>query len=120
PAVGGRLLSAGDTLDLAWEAGGDRPVTTQRLDLSLDDGDTFPVPVATLDGSASSYVWSIPALDTSRARLRLTVGDGVTPPVARVSERFSVSSTPNRAPLLSLAFPTGGESLRPGASAPVA
>jgi hypothetical protein len=115
----GRLLAAGERIALAWEAADSGGLASQRIELSTDDGATF-TPIADVNPLVSSYVWEVPAVDTARARLRLTVSDGVNPPVVSLGPRFTISSTPDRTPFLSVAFPAGGEVLAAGRQVPVA
>lgn len=116
----GRQLVAGERVALGWETIDGGGVTSQRVELSLDDGRTFAPLASSVPTGQFTFDWTVPAVDTPSARLRVTVSDGLNPPVSEVSGRFTISSTANRTPYAAVAFPAGGEMLAAGAIATVA
>lgn len=116
----GTQLTAGETVELRWQIGNAELVRSQRLELSLDDGETYTTLAAEIAPQVTSYLWTVPSATSPRARVRLSVDDGSGEPSRDVSGRFTLSSTPNRAPYLAGAYPAGGESFRAGDRVPVA
>jgi hypothetical protein len=116
----GAQLTAGETVELRWQLGNAELAHALRLELSLDDGATYATIADGLPPETTSYLWTVPAATSSRARVRLTVDDGSGQPSAGVSGRFTLSATSNRAPYLALGYPAGGETLRAGSRVPVA
>lgn len=77
----GTVLPAGEEIAIRWQVsdGEDADPVRLRVDLSTDSGMTFPTVLASdLPRTATSFRWSIPAgLETTRARLRVTVLDSL-------------------------------------------
>lgn len=71
------------------------------------DGVHFTL-LSALDDDDSQYDWSVPSVDLTGARLRLTVTDEYGKTVTTTSNAFGIDST---APSISLTAPNGGESV---------
>ena len=65
---------AGGTLGVTWTATAEAALASQIVSFSADGGSTY-VPIATLDGAARSFDWSIPDDVTGAVRFRVTATD---------------------------------------------
>lgn len=73
---GGESLTPGEDVEIAWAADDDMAVVATELRLSLDDGATWPIEIATaLPGGMRSWMWTVPGIPTSSARIRVVVSD---------------------------------------------
>ncbi len=66
---GGESLDHGSAFDIRWATVGDIPKV--NLELSLDDGQTF-ASIATAIPNTGTYTWTIPAVDSRRAIVRVS------------------------------------------------
>ncbi|WP_254626460.1 lamin tail domain-containing protein [Myxococcus sp. CA039A] len=66
---GGESLSAGVAFDITWTSAG---VNTVRLQYSLDDGLTWSNIVASVAAMPATYTWTVPAVESSTARVRIS------------------------------------------------
>jgi len=76
-------LLVGSTIRIQWVALDDKGLQSQRVEFS-SDGNSFNT-IATLNGTARSFDWRVPAILTASARIRITVLDGVNLPVSTVN-----------------------------------
>ncbi len=111
PAQNSRL-EPGLSLRVTW----DRPVTRtgegeMELLFSADGGRTFPLRLTRdLSLDTDQFVWRVPALPTSHARLALRAGDDGEPGEERIvcmSDEFSIDTV--AAPDPEILFPSGDE-----------
>lgn len=65
---------AGGSFDATWTATAEAAIESQILDYSIDGGSTY-APIATLDGEARSFTWSVPDDIAGSVRLRVTALD---------------------------------------------
>jgi agmatine/peptidylarginine deiminase len=72
---GGESLTPAATADIRWISDDDVAVTSINLDLSTDAGATFPISVAIETAADGQFTWTVPNLNTSHARLRVTARD---------------------------------------------
>ncbi|MBX7223927.1 MAG: Ig domain-containing protein [Blastocatellia bacterium] len=74
--VGGEELKAGSQFVITWTSQDNRAVVKQDIALSTDGGQTFPLAVAGgLFGNAQRFVWTVPQLGSTQARIRVTAFD---------------------------------------------
>src|SRR5262249_32109378 len=81
-------------------------VTRHDIALSTDSGTTFPISVASgLSGDVQQFVWTVPAVVTTQARIRVTAFDAAGNLGSDVSDgNFKIS--PGNTPDFTLSFPT--------------
>jgi hypothetical protein len=72
---GGEALEPGSAFEIEWISDDDEQVTSVDIDLSVDGGLTFPISVAAGEPDDGSYIWTVPEIAASNARIRLTVRD---------------------------------------------
>jgi agmatine/peptidylarginine deiminase len=74
---GGETLDPGDNVAIRWLT--DTPVPqplTITIDLSTDGGDSFEIPIASDETNDGVYLWTVPDIGTSQARVRVTATSG--------------------------------------------
>jgi len=108
---GGQLLRGGSNYTVTWNASdthfGPTPIS---LYYSADGGATFPNLITGATENDGSYVWTIPALDSTSVRVRVVATDLAGNSAYDDSDgNFTVDST---APAVTLNAPNGGEMLR--------
>jgi photosystem II stability/assembly factor-like uncharacterized protein len=93
---GGEEVAGNSKFNIAWQSSDDTGVVSHDIDLSTDSGATFPIAiVAGLPGISQSFVWNVPALNTTMARIRITAHDAANNQGADISDGdFSIISTP--------------------------
>ncbi len=74
---GGEALVPGTTATIEWLSDDDEGVSSTDLLLSTDGGATYPTTIATGLAPMGSFDWTVPSLDTTQARIRAFVRDGV-------------------------------------------
>jgi agmatine deiminase len=72
---GGETLQPGNIFQIFWISDDDQGVTAVDLLLSTDGGQTFPTTIASNLPRLGSFNWVVPAMDTSRARVRVVARD---------------------------------------------
>ena len=91
-------------MEVRWSspcrAGEEHEGTEAELVLSLDSGFTYPVRVSSeISPCAARFLWQVPSLSASHARLALRVGDGEddeeSEEIALVSEPFTILPDPD-------------------------
>ncbi|MGY6554466.1 MAG: hypothetical protein ACXIUM_08090 [Wenzhouxiangella sp.] len=100
----GASLSAGETVNIIWtnSPGFNRNVT---IELSTDDGASFPTVIASNVPNTGSRSWTVPSIPTSTARIRVREHDFVQP-VGASSAAFAIgqntppSFTPVSTPII--------------------
>ncbi len=86
----GSAFVAGERVVISWTSGDDVQIAGHTVELSRDDGATWEL-LATLPGSASQFIWTIPrGIRTTNGRIRVTVRDTCGRTAQAVSGRFSV------------------------------
>lgn len=73
--VGGESWAAGSSHAISWTASDNIGVTGVDLDLSTDGGATYPMTIAAGIANSGSYVWSVPYLNSTAARVRVRAKD---------------------------------------------
>ncbi|HEU4726662.1 MAG TPA: lamin tail domain-containing protein [Kofleriaceae bacterium] len=66
---GGESFAAGSVQNIAWTSSG---VSNLRLELSLDGGGSWATIIDSTPASAGSFAWTVPAVDTTAAKVRAT------------------------------------------------
>ncbi|MBI4854078.1 MAG: hypothetical protein HY819_19965 [Acidobacteria bacterium] len=69
-------LEAGKQFSIKWVSSDDTVVVGHEIVLSTDGGNSFPITViAGLSGQAQEFLWTVPSLSTSQARIRIIARD---------------------------------------------
>jgi hypothetical protein len=72
---GGEILSPGATFSIRWLSDDDVGVSNVDLLLSTDGGQTYPTAIASAIADTGTYNWTVPAIATNRARIRVVARD---------------------------------------------
>lgn len=72
---GGQTLNPGSSQSIAWVSDDDNLVSTVRIELSLDDGNTWPTVIASGQPRNGSYSWLVPDVCSTHARVRVVATD---------------------------------------------
>ncbi len=73
---GGELVCAGETEALVWSANDDNAITSVDLSYSVDDGLTYPFPIAAGQPDDGRFDWLVPDQLAAGARVRVSAHDG--------------------------------------------
>src|SRR5690606_10929221 len=73
---GGEVLVPGTTADIRWVNDDDVYTNRVNLYLSTDAGRTFPTVIASSTTPDGQHTWTVPDLNTARARIRVEAVDG--------------------------------------------
>lgn len=84
---GGEQLIPGSFFEITWTSTDDTEVIKHDIALSINGGKSYDIAVAAgIFGSAQSFAWTVPAAETTQARIRVTAfdvelnaGNGVSP-----------------------------------------
>lgn len=72
----GDTFKIADKIRIDWQTTDNSPITKHDIDLSIDNGATFPIKVAEgLAGNAQNVIFTIPNTPTTQARIRVTATD---------------------------------------------
>ncbi len=92
---GGQTLTPGQQFTISWISDDDSLVSGVDLHLSIDGGATFPTTIATSLAPVGSFIWTVPAVNTAQARIRVTARDAVANTGADASDaNFTIGSPP--------------------------
>jgi hypothetical protein len=99
----GALYKGGDVINLSFSNSDINGISSFKIEYA-QDGSTYSL-VSNLAVGATSYSWTVPAHNTSTAKIRLTALDNSTPANSgnATSATFTIDSTPPAAPSVSLA-----------------
>jgi len=73
---GGEVLEQGMLFDIQWVASDNALIDSVAILLSTDGGLSFPDTIAAGLPNDSSYIWSVPDIDSRTARVRVAAMDG--------------------------------------------
>jgi hypothetical protein len=93
---GGEIYIGGATAELTWTAtDGDTPAANLRItiELSLDAGSNWS-PLVSGEPNDGSFIWTVPAIATSQALIRVTATDGANVGSDTSANPFTISVTP--------------------------
>ncbi|MFI4855295.1 MAG: agmatine deiminase family protein [Phycisphaerales bacterium JB065] len=94
---GGETLDPGDSVEIRWLTDTAEPgqSLTISIDLSTDGGKTYTTPIASGEADDGSFLWSVPDIGTSQARIRVTAVNGNFLSGSDASvENFTITGTP--------------------------
>lgn len=75
---GNEIINTGSKVMIKWVSSDDVGVMRHDIALSTDGGKSFPISVANgLDGTTQEFLWTVPALITNQALIRITAFDAV-------------------------------------------
>lgn len=116
--AGNETLEGGSLFTINWNASDNVAVTRHDIELSTDGGQTFPLAIASgLAGSARSFNWTIPNIDTAQAVVRVSALDSSNNTGSDSSNVFAIRSSSDRTPpTVTITAPKGGEELPTGSS----
>ncbi len=116
---GGESWGAGSSQTIQWTASDNLAVTGVDLAYSTDGGATYPNVIATGLANSGSYAWTLPAIYTTTARVKVTAYDAsANAGVGTSANNFSiVDLTP---PTVTVTSPVGGGSVEAGSNTNVA
>jgi hypothetical protein len=89
----GEVWPAGTTRTIRWTASDDRVVTGVDLLLSTTGTEPYRVTIATNLANTGTYAWTVPALPTRKARIKVVARDGWNHSTSRTSGLFSITSS---------------------------
>lgn len=114
--IGTELVQAGGTFNITWSSSDNVRVDSQELSLSTDGGNTFDTIIASgLSGSTNNFVWSVPNIEITTARIRITAFDAQNNNSSDISRsNFTITKQDVTAPLVTVTSPNGGEIARAG------
>ncbi len=72
---GGEVFSPGQQVKITWQAQDNTAIASQDVLLSLDGGKTFPMTIASGLTGVREFSWSVPAVDTTTARIKIVAKD---------------------------------------------
>jgi hypothetical protein len=72
---GGETVEFGTVYEITWEAIDNGVVDSVTILLSLDGGSTYPDTIATGEPNDSSYLWTVPDIDSKTARMKIVATD---------------------------------------------
>lgn len=119
--VGGEKLMVGNLVRVSWDASDDKAIISQRVEFSSNNGTSYDL-IASLDGSARSFDWHIPDLQTTGGRIRVTAFDGVNLPSTSTSPasfQIEIGAPDTVAPALTIVSPTGTTEIGGGTKIPI-
>ncbi len=82
---GGEILEHGTDYEVRWIASDNVGVTSMTILLSTDGGTSFPDTIAADEPNDSSYIWTVPNIDSKAARIKIIARD------AALNEAFDIS-----------------------------
>jgi minor extracellular serine protease Vpr len=92
--AGGESWTANGSQTISWAASDNIGVTTVDLALSTDGGATYPTAIATGIANTGSYTWTVPAVNSATARVRVTAHDaGNNVAVAGSAANFTITQS---------------------------
>jgi len=72
---GGESYQPGDQVLVEWLSDDDKQAVSATLQLSLDGGVTWPTTIASGQAATGSYNWTVPAVQSANAQLRVVITD---------------------------------------------
>lgn len=72
---GGESLTPSDNVNITWISDDDQSVSNVDILLSTDGGATYPTTIAAATADDGVFGWTVPALATSRVRIKLVARD---------------------------------------------
>ncbi|HEY0377028.1 MAG TPA: hypothetical protein VGC87_08730 [Pyrinomonadaceae bacterium] len=109
---GGEVLTPGQQVNIEWQSSG---ASSHAVKLSLDGGNTFTDISPQLSGSAQSFLWTVPNVSTSQARIRIAARDSLDNRVTDDSNAsFSIQAAQQQQLSVRVLAPNGGDIFQPG------
>jgi uncharacterized cupredoxin-like copper-binding protein len=113
----GQVVTTGNQFNITWTSNDNVAVVRHNIDLSTDGGSTFPVSIVSgLTGTVRSFLWTVPQIESTAARIRVTAFDASNNSGFDVGPGNFTLMKDNTPPDFRLAFSPGGQTITPGAS----
>lgn len=108
--LGAELFAGSSVQNIAWSTAGDHLVSSSML-IEFSNGSSWST-VASSQNTTGNFSWTVPALDTTQARLRFTVSDLAGHVVSKtLASSFEIDSA---APSLTVMAPSSGSTYKGG------
>ena len=106
-------LTGSSTYEITWYATKEGTAINHiEIHYSTDEGSTFPHAVDTDEANDGLYIWTVPGINTTLARIRIAaVGSAASD---ESDSNFSISTGDVTAPLVTVEAPNGGEKWKGG------
>ena len=109
---GGEVLTPGQQVNIQWQSSG---AISHTVKLSTDGGNTFTDISPQLSGLTQSFLWTVPNLSTTQARIRIAARDILDNRVTDDSNsNFSIQAAPQQQLSVRVLAPNGNETFQPG------
>lgn len=116
--IGGEKLQAGGQFNITWSTSDASPIKSHELQLSTNSGQSYDsVIISGLSGSTRNFIWQVPNIETTTARIKLIATDAQNNSSQDVStQNVTITRQDVTAPTVKVISPNGGENLRAGES----
>lgn len=114
--LGGDKLQAGGSFNITWSSSDNSQLASHQLQLSTNGGQSFDsVIIAGLSGTARSFIWQVPNIETTTARVKIIAVDAQNNSSQDASsQNVIITKQDVTAPTVKVMSPNGGETLRAG------
>ncbi len=110
---GGEKLTGSNKVTISWTSSDNSLVLFHDLDLSTDGGTTFATTVASgVVGTAKTFEWTVPLVESTQARVRVTAADPVNNRASDASDASFTISRPALSPPTELSAAINGPQVR--------
>ncbi|MCS6886067.1 MAG: Ig-like domain-containing protein [Acidobacteriota bacterium] len=110
---GGETFESGSTIQINWTSSDENGIAKQDIELSLDGGTTYPIPIASyLNGKTTSYSYKLPVnIFSDKARIRIKTVDYAGNRSEDISDSTFVIKPESIPPQVRVKSPNGGEAV---------
>ncbi len=114
--LGTDKVQAGGAFNITWSSSDNGQLASHELQLSTNGGQSFDsIIISGLSGAARSFVWQVPNIETSTARVKIIATDAQNNTSQDVtSQNVIITRQDVTSPTVKVMSPNGGESLRAG------
>lgn len=114
--IGGEKLQANGTFNITWSSSDNSQIASHELQLSTNSGQSYDsVIISGLNGSTRNFVWQVPNIETTTARIKIIAVDAQNNSSQSASTQNVILTKDDvTAPKVTVMSPNGGETLRAG------